>query len=94
MTNVKRPTELEPQGEFLLYQTEDGKARIECRFEGATVWLTQALIAALYQVTPQNVTIHLKSLYLEGEIEEAATCKEVLQVRREGVRNVRRTLRS
>jgi hypothetical protein len=82
-----------PASELILYQTEDGQSRIECRFEDETIWLSQAMMAALFQVTPQNVTMHLKALYSEGEIEEVATCKESLQVRREGERDVRRTVR-
>lgn len=71
----------EPQSSIILYQTEDGRTRIQCRFENETVWLTQALMAELFQVTPQNVTLHLKALYEEGELDEVATCKEYLQVR-------------
>jgi hypothetical protein len=82
-----------PQSEVILYQTEDGQTRIQCRFESETIWLTQALIAELFQVTPQNVTLHLKAIYAEGELTEAATCKEYLQVRSEGGRQVSRQLR-
>ena len=67
-----------PRGELILYQTEDGRTRIECRFEQETLWLTQALMAELFQTTPQNITLHLQALYGEGEIEESATCKEYL----------------
>jgi hypothetical protein len=81
------------QGEIVLYQTEDGRTQIECRFENETIWLTQALIAELFQVTPQNVTLHLKAIYEEGELDEEATCKEYLQVRSEGGRVVSRHLR-
>jgi hypothetical protein len=70
-----------PRSEIILYQMEDGHTRIECRSEDQIVWLTQALMAELFQVSPQNVTIHLKSIYAEGELGEAATCKEYLQVR-------------
>ncbi len=83
----------EARGELLLYQADDGRTRIQCRFEGETVWLSQALIAELFQVTPQNVTIHLRNLYAEGEIAEAGTCKEFLQVQREGSRRVSRGVR-
>ena len=55
-----------PKGEFLLYQTEDGRARIECRFEGETVWLTQAMLAELFQTTPQNIPQHLRETCAEG----------------------------
>src|SRR5262249_8009343 len=56
-------------------------------------WLSQALIAELFQTTPQNITLHLKALYEDGEIEEAATCKEFLQVRLEGARAVGRAVK-
>jgi hypothetical protein len=82
-----------PKGELLLYQTEDGRTRLECRFEGETVWLTQALLAELFQTTPQNITQHLGDLYAEGELDEGATCKSFLQVRTEGARQVTRSLR-
>ncbi len=70
-----------PQSEFILYQTEDGRTRIQCRFENKTLWLTQAQIAELFQTTPQNVTLHLKAIFADGELDEAATCKDYLQVR-------------
>ena len=79
--------------EFILYQTEDGKTRIQCRLENETLWLTQAQIADLFQTTPQNVTLHLKAIYAEGELDETATCKDYLQVRQEGARAVSRQLR-
>lgn len=85
--------EKQSQSEIILYQTEDGHTRIECRFEEEMIWLTQALMAELFQVTPQNVTLHLKAIYEEGELDEAATCKEYLQVRSEGGRQVSRRLR-
>ena len=82
-----------PEGEFLLYTAADGRTRIECRFDGQTIWLTQAQIAVLYQTTPQNITLHLKAIFAEGELDEAATCKDYLQVRIEGGREITRTLR-
>ena len=80
-----------PQSEIILYQTEDGRTRIQCRFENETLWLTQAQIAELFQTTPQNVTLHLKAIFTEGELLEAATCKDYLQVRLEGAREVNRS---
>jgi hypothetical protein len=56
------------KSEFLLYRTEDGQTRIEVRLENQTVWLTQAGIAELYQTSPQNITIHLKAIYDDGEL--------------------------
>ena len=72
-----------PQSELILYQTEDGRTRIQCRFENKTIWLTQANMAVLFQTTPQNVTLHLKSIFEDGELKEEATCKDYLQVRKE-----------
>ncbi len=82
-----------PAGSIILYQTEDGRTRIQCRFEDETIWLTQALMASLFDVTAQNVTLHLKAIFEEGEINESATCKDCLQVRDEGGRQVSRVLK-
>lgn len=82
-----------PQSSIILYQTEDGRTRVDCRFDQGTLWLTQGQIAELFQTTPQNVTLHLKAIYAEGELAEAATCKDYLQVRLEGGREVSRQLR-
>ncbi len=82
-----------PGRDIIVYQTEDGGSRIRVLLQGQTVWLTQAALAELYQTTPQNITIHLKGIYDEGELAEEATCKESLQVRQEGGRQVRRSLK-
>jgi hypothetical protein len=87
------PTQPQPEPGILLYQTEDGRTRIQCRFEQETIWLTQAQIAELFQTTPQNITLHLKAIYAEGELTEEATCKQYLQVRQEGARSLTRNLR-
>lgn len=81
-------------GELILYTTEDGQARIQLRAEDGTVWATQAEIADLFQTTPQNISQHIKAIYAEGELQPEATCKELLQVRSESGRQVRRTLSS
>ena len=80
-----------PRSEILFYQTEDGRTRIQVRLEDETVWLTQADMAQLFQTTPQNITLHLKNIFQEGELEEESTCKDFLQVQTEGGRAVRRT---
>jgi len=82
-----------PASELILYQTEDGRTRIQCQFEDQTLWLTQAQMAELFQTTPQNITIHLKAVFEEGELVEETTCKDCLQVRQEGNREVKRNLR-
>lgn len=85
------PTPMPPEGQILIYQ--EGAARLQVRIEGGTVWLTQAAMAELFQTTPQNITLHLQSIYGEGELDEQATCKDHLQVRREGRREVQRSLK-
>jgi hypothetical protein len=90
MTPSYEPTSA---SEIVLYQTEDQLTRIQVRLEGGTVWLTQSQIAELFQTTPQNVTLHLKAIYRDGELEPEATCKDYLQVRGEGERHVRRSLK-
>jgi hypothetical protein len=80
----------ENRSEIVLYQLEDGQARIEVRLEEESVWLTQAAMAELFQSTPQNITVHLKNIYDEGELSESATCKDYLQVQKEGSRLVER----
>jgi hypothetical protein len=79
-------------GDIILYQTEDGQTRITLQARDGTVWLTQAEMAELFQVTPQAITQHVKAVYAEGEWTEAATCKEDLQVRSEGSRQVTRSI--
>lgn len=83
----------QPQGEILFYPRENGALALQVRLDGETVWLTQAQMADLFQTTPQNITLHLKAIYAEGELDEAATCKDYLQVRQEGTRQVSRALR-
>ncbi len=79
-------------GEIILYQTEDGQTEIRLQARDGTVWLTQAEMAELFQVTTQAITQHVKSVYAEGEWNEEATCKEDLQVRSEGNRQVTRLI--
>lgn len=64
--------------ELILYQTEDGRTRIQCRFEDQTLWLTQAQMAELFQTSVPNINLHLKAIYEEGELAEEATIKSHL----------------
>lgn len=80
-------------GEIVIYETARGVSPIRVLLHGETVWLTQAQIGDLYETTPQNITQHLKAIYAEGEQDEAATCKNYLQVRREGGRDVSRRMK-
>jgi len=81
-----------PQSEIILYQTEDGRTRVQCRFENETLWLTQALIAELFQVTVPTVNEHLKGVFAEGELTAAATIRNFRIVRLEGRREVARDI--
>jgi hypothetical protein len=78
------------QSEMILYLTEDGQARIQCRFENETIWLTQIQIAELFQTTVSNINQHLRAIYVEEELDESATIKSYLIVRSEGSREVSR----
>jgi hypothetical protein len=76
----------------ILYTTEDGRTRIQCRFEDRNLWLTQAQMADLFQTTVPNINLHLKAIYEEGELAPEATIKSHLIVRQEGSRHVSRPL--
>ena len=78
------------ENKIVIYNTDDGRTQIDVRLENDTVWLTQAQMAELFQKTPQNITMHIRNAYKEGELDENATCKEYLQVRMEGNRRVQR----
>jgi hypothetical protein len=79
-----------PLSAIILYQTEDGRTRVECRFQDQSIWLTQAQIAELFRTTIPNINLHLKAIYTEGELSEEATIKSYLIVRAEGDRTVSR----
>jgi len=79
-------------GEFLLYETQDGKTRVECRFVEDTLWLTQALMAELFQKDVRTINEHLQNIYEENELEPAATIRKFRIVRQEGGRQVSRNI--
>ena len=74
----------EPQSQLLLYQTEDGKTRLEVRLENETVWLTQAQMAELFQTTKQNVSLHIRNSFNENELQENSVVKEYLTTAADG----------
>lgn len=78
------------ENKILLYTTPQGNIHISVRFENDTFWLTQKAMATLFDTTTQNITLHLKNIYLEGELEVSSTCKDSLQVQIEGNREVER----
>lgn len=80
------------RGEILLYQTEDGRTRLECRFEDETVWLSQALMAELFQKDVRTINEHLLNIFEEGEQDPRTTIRKFRIVRREGNRKVARQI--
>lgn len=75
---------------MLIYQTEDGRLKVEARLENETLWLTQQQMAELFQTSQQNISLHLQNIYEEGELIAEATHKDFLLVRQEGARRVSR----
>jgi prophage maintenance system killer protein len=82
-----------PGGEVIVYEAPDGEVRVDVRLDRETVWLTQRQMSELFETTPENVLMHLKNVYADGELEEQATTKDFLAVRVEGKRQVRRQLK-
>lgn len=80
-------------GELVLYTSDDGQAHVQLRSVDGSAWVTQAQLAELFQTTTQAMTQHIAAIYVEGELSEVATCNDYLQVRQEGGREVRRTLK-
>ena len=78
--------------DIIIYNTEDGKAKINLQYEDGTVWLSQLEIAELFQTTKQNVSKHVKAIFLEGELEDRATVNYKLTVQKEGNRKISRKL--
>ena len=77
-----------PNSEIILYQTEDGRTRIQCWFENETIWLTQALIAELFEKDVRTINEHLLNIFDEGELRREATTRKFRIVRTEGKREV------
>ena len=78
------------KGQFLVYQAEDGKLKLDVRFEDESVWLTQQLMADLFQTTKQNISLHIQNIYEECELVPEATVKKYLTVRSEGNRWIKK----
>ena len=80
-------------GQVLIYQSESGQTRLEVRLVEETVWLTQAQMAELFQTSADNISLHLKNIFEDKELEEVATTEDFSVVRLEGGRQVRRNLK-
>lgn len=84
--------DLPVKSEFLVYQTEDGRIKIDVRLEDETVWLTQQHMAELFQTSQQNISLHIRNIYEEAELIHDSTHKKYLSVRQEGKRSIKRNL--
>ena len=80
------------ENEIIIYQTQDGQTKIDVRIENETVWLTQNQMAELFQTTKQNISLHIKNIFEEGELTEDSTVKDCLTVQNEGNRKVSRNV--
>ncbi len=83
---------MDDDNQIIIYQSEDGQTHIDVKFTGETVWLSQQQMAELYQTTRPNIVQHIRNIYADGELDEHATCKNFLQVRLEGSRQVSREI--
>ena len=83
---------MDDNNQIIIYQSEDGQTRVEVKFTGETVWLSQQQMAELYQSSRSNVVEHIKHIYEEGELDEESTCRNFRQVRQEGSRQVAREI--
>jgi len=88
----KKKEHIPVKSELILYQTEDGKTKIEVRLQGETVWLTLNQIAELFQVDKSGISRHLKNIYQTGELRTEATIANFATVQKEGSRSVQRTV--
>lgn len=84
---------MKKEKKLVIYQAENGAIALKGDSSTETIWATQKQMAEIFNVTPQNITIHLKNIFSENELEENATCKESLQVQIEGKRKVQRKVK-
>ena len=78
--------------QLILYTSDDGLAQVQLRAEQGTIWLSQLEMAELFSATKQNISLHLKNIFEDGELDPSATVKESLTVQTEGARQVRRSV--
>lgn len=82
--------EIENTGKILIYQNEKGDTKIDVYFEDETIWMTQKSMTQLYQVAKSSISEHIRNIYQDGELEEAATVRKFRTVQTEGSREVTR----
>lgn len=79
--------------EIIIYEDADGQSAVQVRLDGETVWLTQKQMSELFETTPENITMHLKRIFVDAELNEEATTKDFLVVQVEGKRQVSRSIK-
>lgn len=84
--------EIANRGEILLYGDDNGKEFINVVFKDETFWLTQKGMAELFDCSTDNISLHLKNIYADGELEQSATTEKISVVRTEGTREISRTI--
>jgi hypothetical protein len=89
---TKHASPLPASGELVIYQSEDGRIRLETRLENETLWLNQQQLAELFDTSKQNISHHVRSILEEGELQAEATVKKYLTVQKEGARDVQRSI--
>jgi hypothetical protein len=86
------PKQGESKGEIIVYQSDNGQVKLDVRLQEETVWLTQQMLAELFQTTVPNISMHIRNIYDEGELDPQSTIQKFLTVRPEGKRYVKRNL--
>ena len=83
---------MDKENKLILYKDDEGKVNVNVRFADEDVWLTQQQLAEIYNTTQQNISLHQKGIYADGELDESTTHKKYLLVRQEGKRRVQREI--
>lgn len=79
--------------EIMIYEDKDGVTKVNVKFTNEDLWLTQNQLASIYKTTQQNISLHIKSIYNDGELQENSTNKKFLLVQKEGNREVKRIVK-
>lgn len=80
------------KGQLVIYQSDDGNVKLDAKLEDESIWLTQQMMSELFETTAQNINMHIKNIYKERELDEKATIKNFLIVRKEGKRTISREI--
>ena len=82
MNNQPQLTTFQEMSSFVIFKIDNAKVNIDVFFQDETLWLTQKQLVELFETTAQNITLYLKNIYSEQELDENATCNDFLQVQR------------